>query len=70
MAMSKGGAEFVIVIGVAFIVASFFVKRFYAAIGNSLLSDEPAPTWMGRLICCVVGAFMIPIGLSFLFPPQ
>jgi hypothetical protein len=41
-----------IVIGSILIIASFFLKKFYAAGGTlaAVVSDRRTPTWMGRLI--------------------
>jgi hypothetical protein len=68
--MDQADAVTSIVIGSVAIIASFLIKNFYAARGihGSALSDKTIPTWMGRLMFCIVGGMFIFIGVMFFFP--
>jgi hypothetical protein len=59
-----------IVIGSILIIASFFLKKFYAAGGTpaAVVSDRRTPTWMGRLIFWAVGGMMLLVGIVCLLP--
>jgi hypothetical protein len=66
--IDQGQAITAIVVGVAAIIASFFIKTFYAAMGDGFISDKRVPTWMGRLLFCAIGGMMMLAGLIFFFP--
>jgi hypothetical protein len=66
--MDQGQAITAIIMGIAAIVLSFFIRTFYAARGDGFLSDKRIPTWMGRLLFCTIGGMMILVGLMFFFP--
>ena len=67
--MDQGSAIIAIVIGSVIIVGSFFIKNFYAA-NNISVSDKQIPTWMGRLLACMIGGMFILMGAMFFFPNQ
>ena len=66
--MDQGRAITAIIVGIAAIVLSFFIKMFYAARAGGSPSDKRIPTWMGRLLFCTIGGMMILVGLMFFFP--
>ena len=67
--MDQGSAIIAIVIGSVIIVGSFFIKNFYAA-NNISVSDKQIPTWMSRLMACMIGGMFILMGAMFFFPSQ
>ena len=54
-------------IGIAGILIGCMTKTFYYIKGRFGSSDEPAPTWFGRLIFIGVGVLFVVMGLRHLF---
>jgi hypothetical protein len=70
--VDQGKAITAIVVGTILIIASFFIRNFYAARGIPLpiVSDRQVPRWQGRLIFWVVGGMLILGGVISFFPNQ
>lgn len=68
--MSKGDGELVIALGSLLIIAGIFPKTFFKFNLILHVSDKQKPSWIGRLLCGVVGGMMILFGLNAVFPPR